>query len=328
MNTSARKPTLGLLLGDPTGIGPELVAKLLAAPDTSARANILLIGDSRLYRQGASIAQVSEMSVDLLEYSGVSDGYPAARVSAAAGEYALGSLRLALENLRRGAIDAVVYAPLNKQAMKLAGMKHEDELHYFASLLDYHGTVSEINVCGGLWTSRVTSHVPLREVPDLITADKIYAAANLLHGALVAGGIPAPRIAIAALNPHAGEGGLLGSEEITTIIPAVERARAQGLHLTGPLPADTLFIAARRGDYDGVVTMYHDQGQIALKLLGFERGVTVSGGLPLPITTPAHGTAFDIAGKGVADVRALQEAFTIASRMAVANKQEVHHAKA
>jgi 4-hydroxythreonine-4-phosphate dehydrogenase len=233
----------------------------------------------------------------------------------------LGSLRVAVEKLGSGHLDAIVYAPLNKQAMKLAGMPHEDELHYFASLLRYSGMVSEINVCGNLWTSRVTSHVPLSAVAELITIDKICSVAHLLNRALAASGVSAPRIAVAALNPHAGEGGLLGTEETTTITPAVNRLRAEGVDATGPWPADTLFIAARRGDYDGVVTMYHDQGQIALKLLGFNRGVTVAGGLPVAIATPAHGTAFDITGKGIADVGAMREAFTIGCRMARAAHQ-------
>jgi 4-hydroxythreonine-4-phosphate dehydrogenase len=157
----------------------------------------------------------------------------------------------------------------------------------------------------------------LREVAALLTVEKICDAARLLHRTIAKSGIAAPRIAVAGLNPHAGEGGLLGTEEIDTIAPAVEQLRAEGLDATGPLPADTLFVAARRGDFHGAVTMYHDQGQIAMKLMGFERGVTVAGGLPAIITTPAHGTAFDIAGKGVADPGAMRQAFLIACEMAL-----------
>jgi 4-hydroxythreonine-4-phosphate dehydrogenase len=309
------KPCIGVLLGDPTGIGPELVAKLLALPETCDTAEVVVVGDPDIYRRGAEIAGTGQVSAEFIEHSS-GDEYPLGRVSAAGGAYALASLKVALENLEAGIVDAIVYAPLNKQAMKLAGMPHEDELHYFASLLRHTGTVSEINVCGDLWTSRVTSHIPLSAVAGSITIDQIRSVAHLLHGALVKSGVAAPRIAVAALNPHAGEGGLLGTEEITTIAPAVDRLRSDGLDATGPWPADTLFIAATRGDYDGVVTMYHDQGQIALKLLGFDRGVTVAGGLPVAITTPAHGTAFNIAGKGVADVGATREAFRIACRMA------------
>jgi 4-hydroxythreonine-4-phosphate dehydrogenase len=236
--------------------------------------------------------------------------------TAGSGEYVLSTLRMGMECLGHRMIDAMVYAPLNKQAMKMAGMKAEDELHYFAGILGHTGTISEINVCGELWTSRVTSHVPLRFVADLITGERIEAVARLLHRAIAAAGTEQPRIAVAGVNPHAGEGGHLGTEEIDLIAPSVERLRADGMQVTGPLPADTLFIAARRGDFDGVVTMYHDQGQIALKLMGFERGVTVAGGLPVVIATPAHGTAFDIAGKGIADPGAMKSAFLLACRMA------------
>jgi 4-hydroxythreonine-4-phosphate dehydrogenase len=286
------KPRIGLLAGDPSGIGPEVTAKLLDEPETGARAEIVAIGDA-------------------------APACPPAQASRIAGEYTIGTLRAGIAALQSRAIDALVYAPLNKQSMKLAGLPHQDELHFFAELLGHTGPVSEINVCGRLWTSRVTSHVPLREVAGLLTVEKIRNAGRLLHRTIAKSGVAAPRIAVAGLNPHAGEGGLLGIEEIDTIAPAVEQLRAEGLDAIGPLPADTLFVAARRGDFHGVVTMYHDQGQIAMKLMGFERGVTVAGGLPAIITTPAHGTAFDIAGKGVADPGAMHEAFRIACEMAM-----------
>jgi 4-hydroxythreonine-4-phosphate dehydrogenase len=286
------KPRIGLLAGDPSGIGPEVAAKLLAEPDTRARAEIVAIG-------------------------GAPPPCPPAQASRIAGEYTIGTLRAGIAALQSRSIDALVYAPLNKHSMKLAGLPHQDELHFFAELLGHTGPVSEINACGRLWTSRVTSHVPLRDIAGLLTVEKICDVARLLHRTVAKSGIASPRIAVAALNPHAGEGGLYGSEEIDTIAPAVEQLRAEGLDATGPLPADTVFVAARRGDFHGVVTMYHDQGQIAMKLMGFERGVTVAGGLPAIVTTPAHGTAFDIAGKGVADPGAMREAFRIACEMAV-----------
>jgi 4-hydroxythreonine-4-phosphate dehydrogenase len=241
---------------------------------------------------------------------------PMGKVSAAAGRYVLDCLRSAAESLQRGEIDAFVFAPLNKQALKLAGMCAEDELRYLAPLLGHTGYCSEINICGALWTSRVTSHVPLREVADLITADRVHEATQLIHRELKANGVASPRIAVAALNPHAGEGGLLGTEETAEIGPGVARARGEGIAAAGPFPADTIFVAASRGDYDAVVTMYHDQGQIATKLLGFDRGVTLLAGLPYPITTPAHGTAFDIAGKGIASTGAIEQAFATAVRLA------------
>jgi len=309
------KPRIGLLLGDPTGIGPELVAKLLAQPETLAQAEVLVIGDRRLYQRGTGIAGTADIHPRFLDYPCAREDHVLGTVSAEAGLYVLGCLRKAIEAWQAGKIDAILFAPLNKQAMKLAGMKQSDELHYFADLLGHQGRVSEINICGKLWTSRVTSHIPLSAVSSALTVDGICGAVDLLHQALRASGVSVPRIAVAALNPHAGEGGLLGTEEITVIGPAIEKSRANGAEVKGPLPADTLFITARRGDFDGVVTMYHDQGQIALKLLGFDRGVTLAGGLTVVITTPAHGTAFDIAGTGKADVGALREAFSVACRM-------------
>lgn len=309
------KPRIGLLLGDPTGVGPELVAKLLAFPEALAQAEILVIGDRRIYQRGMGIAGTVDTHPQFRVYPCSLEEPVLGKVSAEAGEYVLGCLRTAIQTWQARRIDAIVFAPLNKQAMKLAGMKQADELHYFADLLGHEGYVSEINICGKLWTSRVTSHIPLSAVSSAVTVDGICRAVELLYRALRASAVSAPRIAVAALNPHAGEGGLLGTEEATVIGPAIEKARASGVEVTGPLPADTLFIAARRGDFDGVVTMYHDQGQIALKLLGFDRGVTLASGLPTVITTPAHGTAFDIAGRGIADVRALREAFSVACRM-------------
>lgn len=285
------KPRIGLFPGDPSGIGPEVAEKLLAAPRTSELAEVSVIRAAEAPR------------VEL------------GKVSIAAGRYALDSLRLGAEAIARREIDAFVYAPLNKQAMKLAGMEDEDELRYFARTLDHTGYCSEINICGELWTTRVTSHVPLRAVAGLITADKVSDATRLIHRALRANGVAKPRIAVAALNPHAGEGGLLGTEEADEIAPGIAKARAEGIDARGPFPADTVFVAAHRGDFDAVVTMYHDQGQIATKLIGFDRGVTLLAGMPAPVTTPAHGTAFDIAGKGCASAGPIQEAFAIAVRM-------------
>ena len=310
------KPRIGLLLGDPSGIGPEIVSKLLAWPGCSEMADTVVVGDPRIYQHAAAVAHMPDMSPRFLPFSGNSNGYAPGRVSAEAGRYVLGSIQFAVEAFRRGEIDAIVYAPFNKQAMRLAGLEHEDELHYFSQLLGHSRGGSEINAFGSLWTSRVTSHVPFKDIAGLIDVEKIYRAALTIHQALLRTGIAAPRIAVAALNPHAGEGGLLGTEEVEIIRPAIEKAEMDGIDATGPWPADTLFVAATRGRFDGVVTMYHDQGQIALKLLGFDRGVTVLAGLPCIITTPAHGTAFDIVGSGAASVEPMKEAFTLACRMA------------
>jgi 4-hydroxythreonine-4-phosphate dehydrogenase len=201
-------------------------------------------------------------------------------------------------------------------------MQHNDELHWFAEKLGHTGPFCEFNVLDGLWTSRVTSHIPLKDVAARITVDGVVEAIRLVDTELRRSGVDQPRIAVCGLNPHNGDNGSFGREEIELIAPAVARARSQGLPADGPFPADTIFLKVQgdRRDYDAVVTMYHDQGQIAIKLMGFWRGVTVQGGLPIPITTPAHGTAFDIVGQGRANVGATQQAFELARRMGAARR--------
>ena len=322
-----------LLLGDAAGIGPEIVAKLLAGGDLDPAFETVVIGDPRVLERGAETAGVAA-EVPVVP---ALDGAPVAgrtvmlqgpsldpaevsvaRVSEIAGREVLDTFRMALGLVQQGAIDAVCFAPCNKQAMHLGGMEVEDEHRFFVDVLGYKGYVGEVNAIEGLATTRVTSHVPLRAVADLITGDGIVHAARLAHATLRATGNAHPRIAICGLNPHAGDGGIFGREEINLIAPAIERARAEQIAASGPYPADTVFVRAKAGEFDAVVTMYHDQGQIAMKLLGFERGITISGGLPVPIATPAHGTAFDIAGRGTARVDALRNAYRTACRMAQA----------
>jgi 4-hydroxythreonine-4-phosphate dehydrogenase len=240
------------------------------------------------------------------------------QVTAAAGAGARAALTQCLEAVKRGDIDAICFAPLNKLAMKKGGMHFEDELHFFA---DYFGVTDyfcEFNTLGTLWTSRISSHIPLADVAQYVTGDRIKAAARLTYRTLQCAGFANPRVAVAALNPHGGEGGTCGREEIDIIAPAVQDLNAEGLPVQGPYPADTIFLKARNGLLDSIVTMYHDQGQVAVKLMGFERGVTVQGGLPAPITTPAHGTAFDIAGQGKARCEAMTQAFLLAAKMGAA----------
>jgi len=327
--TQAR-PCVALTLGDPAGIGPELVARLLADREAVAQANIVVVGDPWLWQEGQRVAgtrhELPEIAtwaeargqagpvllpLDSIRREEVEYG----RVDAACGASVLKILAHCLDAARDGRIDAICFAPLNKLAMKQGGLRHEDELHFFAEYLEVQGDVCEFNTLGPLWTSRISSHVPLSEAASFVTPERILSATRLIHDALVAAGVATPRIAVAALNPHAGEGGTCGREEIDVIAPAIEACVAAGYPAQGPFPADTLFRRARDGEFDAVVTMYHDQGQIALKLLGFERGVTVQGGLPIPITTPAHGTAFDIAGQGKASTEAMRHAFDVACRM-------------
>jgi 4-hydroxythreonine-4-phosphate dehydrogenase len=333
MSTSNEKPVVALTLGDPAGIGAELVARLLARPEMTAQGNVVLIGDPWLWEDGQKIAGVqvpcdavaglSEarsrrdtvrpafLAVDTVQPAQVHRG----KAEAAGGASVLNVLNRCLDAAQTGLIDAICFAPLNKYAMKLGGLKHEDELHHIAAYLGVTSYFCEFNTLGQLWTARVSSHVPLKDAASYLTRERIVAATRLIHDALRASGVAAPRVAVAAFNPHGGEGGTCGREEIDVIAPAVRELNEGGIPAQGPFPADTLFIRARDGAFDAVVTMYHDQGQIAIKLLGFSQGVTVQGGLPLPITTPAHGTAYDIAGLGKANVYATANAFAIACRM-------------
>jgi len=215
-----------------------------------------------------------------------------------------------------GKADAVCFTPFNKQAMRLAEPTYDDEILFTSNVLGFKGAATEFNILEGLWNARVTSHIPLAEVSENLSIERIVAALELTTTALRAAGFAPPRIGVAALNPHAGDGGNFGREEIDIIEPAVKKAKAKGLPADGPYPADTVFVRAKAGQFDAVLTMFHDQGQIAMKLLGFDRGVTLLGGYPFPICTPAHGTAYDIAGKGVANVGAARAALLLAAKMA------------
>jgi 4-hydroxythreonine-4-phosphate dehydrogenase len=333
MKDSNQKPVVALTLGDPAGIGPELIARLLARPETMAQANVVLVGDAWLWEDGQPIAGVrigcdpvagfdevrrrrdtshpAFLAVETVQPAQVQRG----QAQASGGASVLDVLDRCLEAARAGHIDAICFAPLNKYAMKLGGLRHEDELHHFAERLGVTGYFCEFNTLDALWTARVSSHVPLKDAAGYLTRERIVGAGRLIHESLRANGVAAPRVAVAAFNPHGGEGGTCGREEIDIIAPAVRELNEAGIAAQGPFPADTLFLRARDGEFDAVVTMYHDQGQIAIKLLGFSKGVTVQGGLPVPITTPAHGTAYDIAGQGKANVQATANAFAIACRM-------------
>ncbi len=319
------RPRIAFVAGDPNGIGPELAAKLLARPANVEAADVAVYADPGMLAAGERVAGVRAL-VSATPAPGRATLFPMAlggeaamtpgQATGAGGRAALASLTAAVDAAGRGDVQGIVFAPLNKHALRLAGMTHEDELRWMADKLGVGGFTSEFNITGDLWTSRVTSHVPLREVADAITREGVADAVRIVNRYLVAAGIAAPRIAVAALNPHAGDGGSLGREEIDVIAPAVEAVRREGIDARGPMPSDTVFVAAKRGDYDAVVSMYHDQGQIAMKLMGFERGVTLHGGLPVPVATCASGTAFDIVGKGIANVEGLQAAFDLVARIA------------
>src|ERR1700759_574187 len=292
------KPTVALTLGDPAGIGPELMAKLLARRDVIEQAKVVLVGDAWLWEEGEAIAGVTvpTRTVHSLEQvASLPEGspfflpvetarkgeIPRSTSSAAAGASVLKVLSMCLDAAAAEQIDAICFAPLNKYSMKLAGLQFPDELHFFADYLKVSSHFGEFNSLGNLWTARISSHVPLKDVALYVTKQRIVDVVKLLYDALRMAGFEHPRVAVAGLNPHAGEGGSCGREEVEIIPPAVNEANAQVYPVVGPFPADTIFLKARDGHFDGVVTMYHDQGQIAVKLLGLERGGTSKGGLPI-----------------------------------------------
>lgn len=326
------RPIIALTPGDCTGIGPEITAKILADADLRNHVRLLVVGDRRVIDLGQRQARVnlllelldspedadwSTEAVQMIDLGNIDPGtHPVGTLSASSGQATGETLARAIAIVRAGQADAICFAPLNKRAMFDGGWKFPDEHKMFANVLGHTGYFSEMNVLHDQWMSRVTSHVSLRQALDLIDAQSISDAIILSHDMMRKAGIARPRIAVAALNPHAGENGLFGREEIELIGPVVQDCASRGYDCKGPFPADTIYLKAFAGEYDGVVAMYHDQGQIATKMRGFNQGVTVTAGLEMVFATPAHGTAFDIVGTGVASAEALATAIRLAGTLA------------
>lgn len=327
----SNKPVIGLVQGDPAGIGPELMVKLLSESKTTDRADILIIGDPLVIERGEKIVgsriprrhidnvkQISDdglirhldLSVDGIEHVEPSE------VSAAGGKSSLLGLETAFDLTKKGVINGICFMPFNKGSMHLGGNPFMDEIGFARDYFGIDTAASEFNIANGMWNGRVTSHVAMKDVPDLLSEERICQSIELAHNTLQLAGYERPRIVVAAYNPHAGDGGLMGREEIDFIRPAVTRMQERQMHVSGPFPADTLWLKVRDGEYDVVVTMYHDQGQIAIKLLGFDQGVSMLAGLPVPMTTPAHGTAFDISGKNIANLDPTRNAFMMCCDLA------------
>lgn len=321
--TTQTLPRLAVTLGDLSGVGPELAMQLLAKEENRAKAEVyLLASQAEVDRFAGEIGVEVPTSttpepgkVTLVESKHQDKPVERGVASLAGGTRVMDDLLDCLGMFKDGKVDAIMFHPLNKSALHDAGMHEEDELRWFAKELDYDGFTSELNFVPGLTTSRVTSHCPISDVARRINARAVRDAIHLLDDVIKGDGIAEPRIAVAALNPHAGERGQFGREEIDDIAPGIELAKNDGVNVVGPFPSDTIFIAAKDGAYDGVVTMYHDQGQVAMKLMGFDQGVTVQGGLPVPIATPAHGTAYGIVGQGIANLNPTQRAFDIATNL-------------
>tara|TARA_Y100001958_G_C21191801_1_gene519829 strand:- start:359 stop:1354 length:996 start_codon:yes stop_codon:yes gene_type:complete len=322
------KPKIGILLGDPSGIGPELISKLLVE-DELKKANIVVIGEKKILEEANRLTgfntdlkfidkedqiifdDKTKFFLDITK--GRNHSYQLSKCSSQSGQSVLNALNLALDLVKSKKIDAINFGPFNKTSMKLGGSKYEDELHLMADKLEVKNFFCEFNVVDNFWTARVTSHIPLRDVYKHIKKDKIIQPIKLINETVKLNGIKNPRIAVQALNPHAE----FGDEEEKEIIPAIKEAKQLGIDADGPLPCDTSFITAfKNKKHDCIVGMYHDALQSGLKAFGFDRGVTVQGGLPIPVTTPAHGTAFDIAGKNSANLEPTLQSFKIALNIA------------
>lgn len=327
-------PIIGITMGDPTGIGPEVVVKALSHKDLDTLCRPVIIGDEAILKRELDVLQpalnlvvvediknaaFSGGSINLLaashlhpDHSGY--GRPTPETGKAMGLY----ITLAVQMAEQHKIDAIVTAPINKKALQDAGYHYPGHTEMLAHLT--HTSEAVMMLAGGrLRVVLVTIHCALAEVPGLLTAEKILKTILITNNSLKKYfSLATPRLAVAALNPHAGEGGLFGKEESQAILPAIERAQQAGVDASGPYAPDTLFYYAARGQFDAVVCMYHDQGLIPLKLLHFDQGVNVTLGLPIIRTSVDHGTAYDIAGKGSADPTSLLNAIKLAAQMAKA----------
>jgi len=344
------KPTLAITLGDPAGIGPEIVAKTLADPETYRICNPLVIGDKDALQMGIQVAKkdlkihiIDEPSqakynpgtIDLIDLQNIDPlkiqmGKPAAMTGAASAEYVIKAADLALEEK----VDAIVTAPLNKEAMHMGGYNypgHTELLAEKSETSDY----AMMLATGNLRVVHATTHIPFKDIPKHLTAERIHTTIQIAQNACKSLGIENPRIAVAGLNPHSGDGGIFGDEEIKIITPAIEQARTEGMNVDGPVPPDTVFGKAAGGQYDIVVAMYHDQGHIPVKLLGMKydeetgkwasvSGVNITLGLRFIRTSVDHGTAYGKAGRreGTANPDSLKEAIQYAVQMAKTRKNQ------
>lgn len=337
------KRPIAITMGDPAGIGPEIIVKsilLLKDRLASGALRLVIIGHESALRAAEQLLAVS-IAIPLVQEADIASSQSAVIFVAAdreegqinpgvlspeGGKFAYKAVEKAVDLAQRGLVSGIVTAPLNKEAMNLAGYHYAGHTEMLAELTGMRGSVMML-AHGNMHVSHVTTHVALEDVPKRVTPERIRFVIEKTNDALKRLGIQKPKIAIAALNPHAGENGLFGRQDLDVSAPTIEEARADGFDVYGPVPGDTVFVKLRAGQYDAVVAMYHDQGHIPVKLLGFEidpktgrwmslSGVNITLGLPIIRTSVDHGTAFDIAGKGVASATSMVEAIDYAERLA------------
>lgn len=339
---------IALAMGDPAGVGPEICAKAIArlAPRIRGRElGVVLIGSRDAFDRACAVSDARPLEIThcsemtgrphggshLIDVHGDDGHIESGQVSASAGEIAFRCTVRAVDLVRAGIADAIVTAPLNKEAMYRAGRHFAGYTDLLAQLANVEQAVMML-AHGKLRVSHVTTHVALRDVPELVTTERLRRVISLTHEVLADFNIENPRIGVAALNPHAGEGRNFGDEDDDVVRPVVTKMREEGIDVDGPVPGDTIFVKAVGGQYDAVVAMYHDQGHVPVKLLGFKidektgdwtdlSGVNITLGLPFVRTSVDHGTAFDIAGKGIANESSLIEAIEIAERLVLGRKK-------
>jgi 4-phospho-D-threonate 3-dehydrogenase / 4-phospho-D-erythronate 3-dehydrogenase len=310
------RPVVAITMGDPAGVGPEIVVKCLARPEAHEVCRPLVIGDARRLARAATICGLDASAIECVDLQLIADDLPFGQLSAQAGEAAFRYLERAIALALAGDVQAICTAPINKAALHLAGHRYPGHTEILAALTNTP-EVSMMLSAPGLRVVHCTTHIGLLDAIARIEPSLVERTIRRGHDALVRWGIASPRIAVCGINPHAGEDGLFGhGEEAVKVAPGVAAARAVGIDAVGPLPADTLFFRAVRGDFDLVVAMYHDQGHCPVKVLGLEAGVNITLGLPIVRTSVDHGTAFDIAGTGTADDRSLLEALRHAAAFA------------
>ncbi|GAB4533801.1 MAG: 4-hydroxythreonine-4-phosphate dehydrogenase PdxA [Anaerolineae bacterium] len=324
-----KRPVLGITMGDPAGVGPEVIARALDRPDVWDVCRPVVVGDARWMEEATRIVgaqrpvriieTVAEVgtgeSLDVLDLANVDPArLQRGRVSAEGGRAAADYIQRAVHLALEGQTAAVVTAPINKEALHAAGVPYAGHTEMLAALCGAKD-VAMMLVAGRLRVSHISTHLSLRQALERVSVERITRVARLTCEALARMRIGAPRLAVAGLNPHASDGGLFGDEEMEIIRPAIEALQREGIDVTGPYPPDSIFLRASQGEFDAVIAMYHDQGHIPVKLLGFYEGVNVTLGLPIIRTSVDHGTAFDIVGTGRADERSLVAALRLAAQM-------------
>jgi 4-hydroxythreonine-4-phosphate dehydrogenase len=328
------RPT-AVTIGDPAGIGPEIIAKTFAEEGFNSENQALVVGDTGILHRATRLLElpldVNEISqpedalfqpgsVDVLQVGELPEDLPFGELDGRAGAAAFAYVRRATELALEGSVGAIATAPLNKEAMHLGGFKYPGHTEILAELTGTKDFAMMLQT-EELRVIHVSTHVPLREAINRVKKERVLTVIRLARDALAKIGVDEPKIAVAGLNPHAGENGLFGKEDAERIAPAVAEAREEGIDASGPHPPDTVFARARKGEFDIVVVQYHDQGHIPIKLMGFEGGVNVTVGLPFFRTSVDHGTAFDIAGTGKADHSSMRAAVELAHRLALSEDE-------